>query len=73
MDRVMDAVIQEPITEFVKIEVLYQPILQYITIAVDGEEKLRYKTWFGIDEGVQVALRSLGTAEFSDLLVTTTP
>lgn len=72
MDRVMDAVIPEPITEFIRIEVLYQPVLQYITILVDGEEKLRYKTWFGIDEGVQVALRSLGTAEFSNLLVTTT-
>ena len=73
MDRVMDAVIQEPITEFLKIEVLYQPVLQYITISVDGEEKLRYKTWFGIEDGVQVALRSLGTAEFADLRVTTTP
>jgi hypothetical protein len=73
MDRVMDAVIQEPITEFIEIEVLYQPVLQYITISVDGEEKIRYKTWFGIEEGVQVALRSLGTAEFADLLVTTTP
>ena len=73
MDRVMDAVIQEPISSFLEIEVLYQPVLQYITISVDGEEKLRYKTWFGIDEGVQVALRSLGTAEFADLQVTTTP
>ncbi len=73
MDRVMDAVIHDRITNFVKIEVLYQPVLQYITISVDGEEKIRYKTWFGIDQGVQVALRSLGTAEFSDLIAMTTP
>ena len=73
MDRVMDAVIQEPITEFLDIEVLYQPDEQYITVSVNAEEKIRYKTWFGIDEGIQVALRSLGTAEFSDLVVTSTP
>ncbi len=73
MDRVMDAVIQEPVTEFIAIEVLYEPVEQYITIAVDGEEKIRYKTWFGIDDGVEVALRSLGTAEFTDLRVTTMP
>jgi len=73
MDRVMDAVIQEPITEFLQIEVLYQPVHQYITISINGQEKIRYKTWFGIDSGIQVALRSLGTAEFKDLRVTTTP
>jgi hypothetical protein len=73
MDRVMDAVIPEPITETTQVDVLYQPIRQYITISVNGEEKIRYKTWFGIDEGVEVALRSLGTAEFTDLEVLTLP
>ena len=73
MGRVMDAVIQEPITESIQIDVLYEPVRQYITIAVDGEEKIRYKTWFGIEAGVQVALRSLGTAEFTDLSVTSKP
>lgn len=72
MERMMDAVIQEPVTQFLRIEVLYQPVHQYITIAVNGEEKIRYKTWFGIEDGVQVALRSLGTAEFTDLSVITT-
>lgn len=71
MGRVMDAVIPDPITEFVAVDVLYEPVRQYITIAVDGEEKIRYKTWFGIDEGVEIALRSLGTAEFRNLSVRT--
>ena len=73
MERVMDAVIPEPITEYVRVEVLYEPVNQYITIAVDGEEKIRYKTWFDIDSGIEVALRSLGTAEFSDLEIKTLP
>ena len=73
MERVMDAVIPDPITEYIQVEVLYEPVNQYITIAVDGEEKIRYKTWFGIKEGVEMALRSLGKAEFTDLEITTLP
>lgn len=71
MGRVMDAVIPDPLTEFVSVDVLYEPVRQYVTIAVDGVEKIRYKTWFGIDDGVKIALRSLGTAEFRNLTVRT--
>lgn len=71
MGRVMDAVITDPITDYVGVEVLYEPVRQYITIAVDGVEKIRYKTWFGIDEGLEIALRTLGTAEFRNLTVHT--
>ena len=73
MERVMDAVIPEPITTYRQIDILYEPVNQYVTIAVDREEKIRYKTWFGINSGVEVALRSLGTAEFTDLIIKTLP
>jgi hypothetical protein len=73
MGRVMDALVSEPLTDGVDVEVLYEPVRQYITIAVDGEEKIRYKTWFGVEEGVSIALRSLGTAEFTNLEVVTVP
>ncbi len=71
MGRVLDAAIPEHIGEDLDIEVLYQPNQEYITIAVNGVEKVRYKTWFGVNEGVEVALRTLDTAQFSNLEVWT--
>lgn len=73
MGRVLDAVIEERIDRNLDIDVLYEPENEYITIAVNGEEKIRYKTWFGVDQGIEVALRSLGAAEFRDLEIRTLP
>lgn len=73
MGRVLDSVIEEPISEFLDIEVLYEPDNQYLTVAIGGEDKIRYRTWFGIDSGVEVALRSLGAAEFRDFRIRTEP
>lgn len=73
MARVLSAALPEDSREWMDIQVLYQPNEEYITIAVNGEEKLRYRTWFGIDWGVKVALRALNTAEFRDLAVQTSP
>lgn len=72
MARVADALIEEPISGELDIEVLFEPENNYITIAVNGRDKLRYRTWFGIDEGTGVALRTLGRAEFRNLSVRTT-
>lgn len=69
MGRVLDAAIQEPISSDLDVEVLYQPKEEYITIAVNGVEKIRYKTWFGRNKGVEVSLRTLDTAVFSGLEV----
>lgn len=69
MERVLHAAIEEPISQLLKIEILYQPQEEYLSIAVNGEEKIRYKTWFSVDKGVEVSLRSLGSAEFSGLKV----
>lgn len=73
MGRVLDAVIQEPISGFIDVEILYEPDNQYLTVAVDGEDKIRYRTWFGIDAGVEVAFRTLGAAEFSNFRMRTEP
>lgn len=71
MQRVMDAMIEESIETMIDVEVLYEPVRGYLTVAVNGEDKVRYRTWFEIDAGVQIALRSLGRAEFRNLTVTT--
>lgn len=73
MEMVLDAIIEEPLTEYLDVAILYEPEAEYITISVNGIEKLRYKTWFGIDTGLEIALRSLGGyADFTDLKVLTT-
>lgn len=69
MERVADAVIPEALSEFRQIGILYEPTTQYITIAVDGVDRLRFSTWFDLDNGASIALRSLGAAEFRDLVV----
>jgi regulator of replication initiation timing len=73
MARVMSAAITDDISEWMDVELLYQPEEEYLTVAVNGEEKIRYKTWFGLEWGVDMALRTLDTAEFRDLEVLTTP
>ncbi len=73
MARVLDAAIPQPIDRFMDVDVLYEPASQYVTIAVDGTDRVRYRAWFGIDAGVEIALRALGRAEFRDFEVRTTP
>ncbi len=73
MGRVAGGVIPEVITDEMAIEVLYQPESGDITVAVDGEVKLLYNGWFGIDEGVEIALRTKGRGRFEDLAVLTEP
>jgi hypothetical protein len=57
-----------------KAEILYDPLKEYLLVAVDGSVRIVYKTFFGIGEGVGVALRTLGPGcEFSDFSVKTEP
>jgi hypothetical protein len=73
MEQVLDAVVMEPMTRYQQLDIYYQPVEQYITIYINGEAKLAYKTWFDIDNGIEVALRSLGTGiSFKDPVVRTT-
>jgi cell division protein FtsB len=71
MGRVLDSAIQESISENLHVEVLYQPVEEYLTVSINGVEKIRYKTWFGISTGVEVSLRTLDAAEFSNLEIST--
>ena len=73
MARVLDAAIPQSIDGFIDVDVLYEPASQYVTIAVDGTDRVRYRAWFEIDSGVEVALRTLGRAEFRDFEVSTMP
>ncbi|NBC28727.1 MAG: hypothetical protein GVY29_01910 [Spirochaetes bacterium] len=73
MGRVAGAMISEPIAESLQASVLYEPETGYLTIAVNGEDKIRYRAWFDINRGVQIAFRSLGRALFSDFSVQTLP
>lgn len=73
MERVADAVIPEVLSEFREIGILYEPTTRYITISVDGVDRLRFSTWFDLDTGTSIALRSLGAAEFRNLTVSRRP
>ena len=73
MKRALDAVIPENIDRFNRIEVLYDPSTEYIVVAVNGVEKIRYKTWFSISSGAEIALRTLkAKTTFRNLRVATT-
>ena len=73
MGRALDASIPESLGDFMQVDVLYEPQTQYITVAVNGEDRVRYRTWFGINAGLEIALRTLGRAEFRDFSVRTMP
>jgi hypothetical protein len=69
MYRVLHGGIEEPMDEYFKVEILYEPEAEYITIAVNGIDKIRYKTYFGVGNGIEVSLRSLGVAKFRNFSV----
>jgi hypothetical protein len=74
MERVVDAKIEENMGNFIRVDVLYDPVNEYVTVALNGVEKLRYKTFFAVDRGVSVAIRSLGPgAVFKNLKVAVKP
>jgi hypothetical protein len=74
MERVVDAKIEENMGNFIRVDVLYDPVNEYVTVALNGIEKLRYKTFFAVDRGVSVAIRSLGPgAVFKNLKVAVKP
>ncbi len=73
MGRVAGAMISEPIAEPLDAAVLYEPETGYLTVSVSGEDKIRYRAWFDVTRGVQIALRTLGRARFDDFTVHTAP
>ena len=73
MGRVAGAMISEPIADSLDVAILYEPDTGYLTVSVNGEDKIRYRAWFDITRGVQIALRTLGRARFDEFTVHTAP
>ena len=72
MEQLLDSQIAEKISEFMDIKILYHPELNYIVVSVNDEEKLRYRTWFRLDSGMEISLRTLKSGiSFKDLAVRT--
>lgn len=60
MERVLDAKLEERIADRNLVEVLYDPETGYLAVALNGRLAAKYRTWFGIEGGIGVSLRSLG-------------
>jgi len=72
MAMVLNSIIEEDISDDLKIDILYEPAEEYFTVFINEEEKLKYKTWFNLDRGMEIAFRTLGGgSSFSDLAVKT--
>jgi hypothetical protein len=72
MEMVLDSIIEEPISEYMQVDIIYDPMEEYFSIFINGIEKLKYKTWFSIESGLEIAFRTLkGGCSFQDLVVKT--
>jgi len=69
MERIAHAALPERIEAGARLEVLLDPQTNYITVAVNGEERFRYFVFFPLSDGVEVSLRSLGRARFEELQI----
>ncbi len=73
MRKVLHAAADISINEFTRLEILVEPESNYVTVAADGQDIVRYKLFFPVEPGVEVALRSLNAADFRELEVLTVP
>lgn len=70
MERMFDAELSDGLELSRLVEVVYDPVAEYIAISVDGVLRIVYKTFFGRDSGAMVSLRTLGGGgSFSDFSV----
>ena len=70
MERVLDAKIKERLELWNRVDVLYEPTNEFLVIAINGSVRAAYRTYFGIDSGVTMSLRTLGDdVEFRNLEV----
>jgi hypothetical protein len=60
MERVLDAKLQEPLTDWLRVDILYDPLAEFVVIAVGGQVKAAYRTFFGIGAGMSLSFRTLG-------------
>ncbi|GAB1457052.1 hypothetical protein MASR2M48_23600 [Spirochaetota bacterium] len=70
MERMFDAELADGLEVSRLVELVYDPLAEYIAISVDGVLRIVYKTFFGRDSGATVSLRTLGGGgSFSDFSV----
>jgi hypothetical protein len=60
MERMFDAELQDGVASWRQVEIVYDPVAEYIAVSVDGVLRAVYKTFFGRDAGATVSLRTLG-------------
>lgn len=60
MERMFDAELQDGLAAWRLVEIVYDPVADYIAVSVDGVLRAVYKTFFGRDAGATVSLRTLG-------------
>jgi hypothetical protein len=60
MERMFDAELEDGMAAWRLVEVVYDPVAEYIAISVDGTLRAVYRTFFGRDSGATVSLRTLG-------------
>jgi hypothetical protein len=70
MERMFDAAIGDSLVVWRKVDIVYDPVAEYVAVSVDGVLRIVYKTFFGRTSGTTVALRTLGGGvEFADFSV----
>ncbi|MFH2113255.1 MAG: hypothetical protein ABIJ86_01950 [Spirochaetota bacterium] len=70
MERMFDAAIGDSMIIWRKVDIVYDPVAEYVAVSVDGVLRIVYKTFFGRTSGATMALRTLGGGvEFADFSV----
>jgi hypothetical protein len=70
MERMFDAAIDTNIVLWRTVDIVYDPVAEYVAVSVDGVLRIVYKTFFGRTSGATMALRTLGGGvEFADFSV----
>lgn len=69
MNRVAQSALNADLSDTTALEVLMDPGVGMLTVAVDGVEQFRYRVNMAHGTGLELALRALGQGEFSSLEV----
>ena len=67
MARVSIARVDAPLSQALAVEALFDPVTGYLTVAINGVERVRYRHEVPQGSSVEIALRALGRMRFDDL------
>ena len=67
MARVSIARVEAPLSQALAAEALFDPVTGYLTVAINGVERVRYRHEVPQGSSVEIALRALGRMTFRDL------